>query len=456
MSDEPKKLIEAHLEAHAAQRRLAAGGRFELGEPARSQLLAEVQRVHGLVDVAAPVTTPVFQPLLPQQKHVAPEPVAEVTEQAQPTPQPVVANVVMQTSAPEVAPAVETPAAEEPVVLKQSVPAESRKPVEPAEEFSGPSAWSMLWRRLALSFGAVAMVGIAAFVVRMQIPPDRGDGSMAKLSPMAADKAAEGLLLAEASESKAGASEPSSAVHRLMAANEVPAPVAAPASSADRELVRREAPLPEQRTKEDTLGRMPGANAAASAPAPMPTAGKKMATGETHSAQDLAKAERKSAPAKPATSAPVLAVGRATASAPPLTIAEGTFVQREVQSGLRRNLLSPPKPEVLTSFRIVPQGDSIQIIDADGSIYIGKSSATNSGTRFTASGTNVVLGQLVTIEAASVPPPKAAGGSESRSGEMDSVTKAKAANAEPRRGILLRGRISISAGSSWEFEAQNR
>jgi hypothetical protein len=384
-----------------------------------------------------------------------------VAELAQPTPQPVVAEVVAQTAAPEVPPVLKAPVTDAPVVLKQSAPeeipaSETRKTVEPAEEFSGPSAWSMLWRRLALSFGTVALVGIAAFVVRMQVPADRGDGSMAKLSPMVADKASESALVAEASDGKTIPAEPSAVpaptATRLVAANEAPAPIMAPGSTADRELARRDTPLTEQRgmARDESIGRALGGAAIqtpapASAPAaPLPTASKKAAVPEARSAQDLAKSERKAAPVKPATTAPAPA-------AQPLTIADGTFVQREVQSGLRRNLLSPPKPEVLTSFRIVPQGDAIQVIDADGSVYLGRSVATNSGTRFTASGTNVILGQLVTIEASSAPAPRANAG-----GEGDPAAKGKAANVDQRRGVLLRGRISISAGSSWEFEAQNR
>ena len=55
MSDEPKKLIEAHLEALAAQRRQAAGGVFELDAASQRTLLAEVRRVHGPDEAAAPI-----------------------------------------------------------------------------------------------------------------------------------------------------------------------------------------------------------------------------------------------------------------------------------------------------------------------------------------------------------------------------------------------------------------
>ena len=150
----------------------------------------------------------------------------------------------------------------------------------------------------------------------------------------------------------------------------------------------------------------------------------------------LAKAERRlaaprplAAPAAPATS-PTTAgtLGSAAAS---LDLPEGTFVQREVQSGLRRNIQSPPKPEVLTSFRLVPQGDTVRLIDKDGSVYVGRRIGNGSTVRFTASGINVTLDQSVTVEAVLIP--GTAGGAP-----------------------FLRGQVRLGARRSWQFEAEIR
>ncbi len=182
MSDEPKKLIEAHLEALAAQRRQAAGGVFELDAASQRTLLAEVRRVHGLDEAAAPIETEIFRPLVPASMAVTSEPV--------------------EATAPEAAEA-----------LGRDLQAEAPRVDEPARTFApreaeGPSAWRMLWTRLAFSFGSVALVGLAAFIIRMQFPPELGGASFAKLSTTASDKASSIEPEAETARSKALADAP--------------------------------------------------------------------------------------------------------------------------------------------------------------------------------------------------------------------------------------------------------
>ena len=51
---------------------------------------------------------------------------------------------------------------------------------------------------------------------------------------------------------------------------------------------------------------------------------------------------------------------------------QSRFVQSRVQQSYRRNLNSPPVPEVLQSFEFSQAGASVTVIDADGSVYTGQ------------------------------------------------------------------------------------
>ncbi len=423
MSDEPKKLIEAHLEAFAAQRRLAAGGVFDLDAATQRTLLAEVRRVHGLAEAAAPIEAGIFRPLLPAAMAVTSEPV-------------------------------EATAPEEVQALRRDLQTEVRRVEEPAKvvaprEAEGLSAWRMLWTRLALSFGSVALVGLAALIIRMQFPAEREGSSFAKLSATPSDRTPPIEPNAEVARSKALADAPKNtdallrldeakSAATLLAANDAVAPVPSTAPAGRSSLRPEPAPVKKsltasgiQEKAEDAVSAPSSATAntpaQAAAPSAPESAAKKM---------DLAQAERRiaqprplAAPAAPTTN-PTTA-GALGGAAAPLDLTEGTFVRREVQSGMRRNIQSPPKPEVLTSFRLVPQGDTVRLIDKDGSVYVGRRIASGSTVRFTATGINLTLGQTVTVEALLIP---------------------GTAEGAP----LLRGQVRLGARRSWQFEAEIR
>lgn len=437
MSDEPKKLIEAHLEALAAQRRQAAGGVFELEAATQRTLLAEVRRVHGLNEATAPIEAEIFRPLLPAATPVTSEP--------------------MEATAPEEAEA-----------LRRDLQAETPHEDEPAKiasprEDEGLSAWRMLWTRLAFSFGSVALVGLAAFIIRMQFPAEREGSSFAKLSAIASDKSLPIEPEAEGTRSKAlaDASKNTDALLRLdeakpaaplLAANDAAAPMPATAPAGRSSLRPEPAPVEKSLAASGIQEKAKDATAApASAPANIPdqaavpsapeSAVKKTDLAESKATvarqkNELAQAERRQAAPRPLATAAATATSPTTAgalggAAAPLDLPEGTFVQREVQSGMRRNIQSPPKPEVLTSFRLVPQGDTVRLIDKDGSVYVGRRIASGSTVRFTATGINVTLDQSVTVEAVLIP---------------------GTAEGTP----LLRGQVRLGARRSWQFEAEIR
>lgn len=142
--------------------------------------------------------------------------------------------------------------------------------------------------------------------------------------------------------------------------------------------------------------------------------------GEARQMPGLTKIESAIAPAQS---------GGAAASA--ADFSEGGFKQRAMAAGMRRNFQSPPKPDVLASFRFVPQGDTVRLIDQDGSVYLGKGSSFDGPLRFSAGGNNVTLDQPVTVQATLIP----------------------GTNGAP---AILRGQVSVGARRSWQFEAEGR
>jgi hypothetical protein len=51
--------------------------------------------------------------------------------------------------------------------------------------------------------------------------------------------------------------------------------------------------------------------------------------------------------------------------------ARQNFQNQAITRALRRNFNSPPRPDVLNEFRLVREGERIQVTDADGSVYTG-------------------------------------------------------------------------------------
>ena len=435
MSDEPKKLIEAHLEALAAHRRQAAGGVFEMDEAARRNLLDVVQRVHGLIETPAPAEA--FVPFMSAAIEAAPEPVAATVP-------------------------------DEAEALRLALQAEVQRVDEPVktaalEETEGPSAWRMLWMRLAFSFGTVAVIGLAAFIIRLQIPPERDGQSFAKLSHAASDRTValkpdaevtRSNLLADASMATDSALrlEETRPLSRALAVNDAPRPMPAMVPARRSLSAPESAPAAAEKmiASANRTGKAkdivaapasaPVLPPASAAPTPEPAA-KKIVPAENKLTEvrqmpEPAKAERPNTPPKLVGVASAPAPRAATAgtvggAAAPVELSEGAFTQRAVAAGMRRNFQSPPRPDVLTTFRLVPQGDTVRLIDQDGSIYLGKRTSDGSSFRFSATGNNVTLGQPVTVEATLVP---GADGS----------------------AAVLRGQVSVGARRSWQFEAEGR
>lgn len=431
MSDEPKKLIEAHLEALAAHRRQAAGGAFDMDDAARRTLLGEVQRVHGLVDTPAPVAAEAFVPLVPTAIEVAAEPLA-------------------------------TTVPDEAETMRLALQAEVQRVDEPVntvarQEAEGLSAWRMLWMRLVISFGTVAVIGLAAFIIRLQIPPERDGQSFAKLSqaasePVLAVKPDAGItrsnLLADtstATDSALRLEEPRQ-LSRALTANDPARPM--PAMAPVRRSISANEPAPAEKMlaaadRKEKAADLAAGPASAPVVPPAPStpaaepAAKKIVPAENRLTEAraiavLTQAERPGTPTQPvvAPSAPASTAATGGAAAPS-DLAEGAFTQRAAAPGMRRNFQSPPKPDVLASFRLVPQGDTVRLIDQDGSVYLGKRTPGGSLVRFSATGNNVTLDQLVTVEASLIPGP---GGS----------------------ATILQGQVSVGARRSWQFEAEAR
>ncbi len=437
MSDEPKKLIETHLEALAAHRRQSAGGVFEMDEATRRTLLDVVQSVHGLIETPSSADAEAFVPFIPMAIEPAPEPLA--------------ATGGHEAEALRLALQAEVQRVDEPV--KTAAP----------EEAEGPSAWRMLWMRLAFSFGTVAVIGLAAFIIRLQIPPERDGQSFAKLSQAASDRTValkpdaevtRSNLLADSSMATDSALrlEEARPLSRALAVNDAPRPMPAMAPARRSLSAPESAPAAAEKmlTSADRTGKAkdivaapasaPVLPLASAAPSPEP-ATKKIVPAESKLTEvrqmaEPAKAERPNTPPKPvgAASAPVpraATAGTVGGAAAPTELSEGAFTQRAVAAGMRRNFQSPPRPDVLTTFRLVPLGDTVRLIDQDGSVYLGKRTSSGSPLRFSAAGNNVTLGQPVTVEATLVP---GADGS----------------------AAVLRGQVNVGARRSWQFEAEAR
>ncbi len=365
MPDEPKRRIEAHLEAHAAQRREASGGAFELHDLARARLLAEVR-------ASVPIPT---------------ESGGSSTDTAS----------------------------------------------ENTPEPSGPSAWRLLWTRLAVCFGSVALLAVATFAVRMSIPTKSREDSLAKLAP-ASPEAVSG---ARAEQEKHLA--------------------AMPAAASISNVVRSrgdDAKLDERRTMSvDARGSLPAPAAVVVTTVPRETApaspiGGPAASSEPASTSALAMTSSKreviAAAAEPPPETKPTAAPPATP--PPPTEApapeplppppKGSFIRRDVHTGMRRNLLSPPRPDIMASFRVVKQGDTVLIIDADGSVYTGSTVGEPDERRFAVSGINLMLGRNIVVDA---------------SAELDNSTDPS--TGETNRLAIVRGRITLGRERWWEFEA---
>jgi hypothetical protein len=127
------------------------------------------------------------------------------------------------------------------------------------------------------------------------------------------------------------------------------------------------------------------------------------------------------------------------------------FLQNDNRAKYRRNLLSPPPPQVLLGFQFERNGNQIVIRDNDGSVYDGAISPTPTGRarlegasdtfRFTAEGTNRVLGKPLSISGQFSPGTSGAG--------FGGATAA--AETQPNGTIF--GRVKIGATDEFQIRA---
>jgi hypothetical protein len=177
------------------------------------------------------------------------------------------------------------------------------------------------------------------------------------------------------------------------------------------------------------------------------------------------------------------------------------YVQQTAGRQLRRNLNSPPTPQVLNDFRLEQSGNRLRITDADGSVYVGaiesadtfglaapggqetfqegqamrerqtaagkpmaeseRNAGTQGGYRFNAIGTNRSLGQKVVVAGRLV----ATNTQEMMSQTMQNVAAganfaAAASNVQQQslqqllfNNFKVQGRVTIGGRTQLEFNA---
>lgn len=167
------------------------------------------------------------------------------------------------------------------------------------------------------------------------------------------------------------------------------------------------------------------------------------------------------------------------------------FVQQDAGK-YRENLLSPPQPAVLKTFQFQKLGDSVRIIDADGSIYEGRllgsvsrpspstTAARRSGSQkaaevllgsanakietsetfsFEVAGTNCELQQLVTLKGTfqTVMPSADLGAARLADDSARSEMKSKdsrATKAEILRPASIRGKVNVGNNTEFPLDAR--
>lgn len=183
-----------------------------------------------------------------------------------------------------------------------------------------------------------------------------------------------------------------------------------------------------------------------------------------------AKVEVLSAVAQPASVNPVVA------NQSPTLANALRFQQLKPRNAYRRNLNSPPPPEVLTAFELQRAGQDIRVLDADGSVYHGNVQSQSAATAdqpfaFRAEGTNQTLNQRVvftgefnpagnsfgngsqnqsTVSAGQVNQIRAAGQAVSASNQSQA---GPASNNQMLQG-RIQGRAAIGQSSELKIEAQ--
>ena len=102
-------------------------------------------------------------------------------------------------------------------------------------------------------------------------------------------------------------------------------------------------------------------------------------------------------------SGPAPATASRKGESPPATAAPKHFVRLEW--GYRRNLNSPPLPQILKSFSVESNGDKVRVTDGDGSVYEGtnleskKSGEGRSSQMFRVEGRSLRLKASIRFEA---------------------------------------------------------
>jgi hypothetical protein len=284
------------------------------------------------------------------------------------------------------------------------------------KDVPAPSAWFLLWTRLAGAFGFIGLLGLAVVVIQQTAPrPSKVELAQAKselemglakaesvpVAPPAELKRSLGAASTEARLSSSQAAEPFSTL-------------AAPASTPARN--GRSTPLA------DSVSPMAAPRSIA------PPAGQ-VEGDRSQSIRDTRSETRSVASTpqpEPAAKSRALAVS-------PLS---GTPFQRvEVADGLRRNLQSPGLPAVLRSFHASLLGNRLRLEEADGSIYLGD--IDPAGSSFSVTGTNRATGLVVRFVGRVTLAPTAPGG----------------ASALPTPTVL-EGTVALGDRQQWRLRAE--
>jgi len=147
------------------------------------------------------------------------------------------------------------------------------------------------------------------------------------------------------------------------------------------------------------------------------------------------------------------------------------FVQQDLRSRFRQNLLSPPPSKILQTFEFARDGNRIQFFDSDGSVYVGEllpqtqATAKNqpgvagehSGFAFRAAGTNLQIRRLVTINGTlSLPDSGGIFDTKTLAPTVGALNEGKVKSESAASGKVIgsiKAKISVGGTNQFEMEA---
>lgn len=369
MSQEPEKEIGKQLREHAEKRRTAADGQVELHPATRAMLQGEVARTYGTSSTAAAAqekSSPSWWTYWPGLLFASCCVLLIAVFMIDPGQENQLDFAQAPGTAPSATSAEMAPMSPQPAaaVLDSTVPPSASAPME----------------KLALDVADPAPKKISAF---KEAKTSEERQNVAKpftvTLPEPAKMKADGIVFqaapASQSQSLGGTTPvPATAVSEAFSSTTM---TVAPAEKAEAvALSKRMAPSP------------------AAPPAPVAVA--------TPAAVTM------SAPAQPADKAKVMLPGNQTLAgnisvyyasnvANPsgnVTTAGQRFEQTPSRAGMRRNLQSPPSPEVLEQFQVEQNGAEVKITDSDGSVYVGNMITPEEADRYQATRDEVAKDNL--------------------------------------------------------------